>query len=77
MDKSGIMTNKDILQIAMEQSALDLNCRAEDFLCSSHVIVKSGVGAAARKYYKEPIACNLVSYGNNRRVSNPVDKYMF
>lgn len=59
------MTNKDILRIAMEQSALDLNCKASDFLCNHHVIVKSGVGPSARKYYKEPIACNLVSYGNN------------
>lgn len=59
------MTNKDILQIAMEQSALDINCNARDFLCEHPVIVKSGVGASARKYYKEPIACNLVSYGNN------------
>ncbi len=49
----------------MEQSALDINCKASDFLCDNHVIVKSGLGAGARKYYKEPIACNLVSYGNN------------
>ncbi|MDE6387251.1 MAG: GNAT family N-acetyltransferase [Lachnospiraceae bacterium] len=59
------MTNKEILQIAMEQSALDINCKADDFLRNHHVIVKSGVGQGARKYYKEPIACNLVSYGNN------------
>ncbi|MCD7724649.1 MAG: GNAT family N-acetyltransferase [Clostridiales bacterium] len=59
------MTNQEILQIALEQSARDLNCQASDFLCSHHVIVKSGIGAGARKYYKEPIACNLVSYGNN------------
>ncbi|MDE7285403.1 MAG: GNAT family N-acetyltransferase [Lachnospiraceae bacterium] len=59
------MTNKEILRIAMEQSALDINCKASDFLCDNHVIVKSGLGAGARKYYKEPIACNLVSYGNN------------
>ncbi len=59
------MTNKEILQIAMEQSALDINCKASDFLCRSHVIVRSEVGTGARKYYKEPIACNLVSYGNN------------
>lgn len=26
------MTNKEILQIAMEQSAADLNCKAADFL---------------------------------------------
>lgn len=38
------MTNKEILQIAMEQSALDINCNAEDFLCDHPVIVKSGVG---------------------------------
>ncbi|MDE6063359.1 MAG: GNAT family N-acetyltransferase [Lachnospiraceae bacterium] len=59
------MTNQDILQIAMEQSAADINCKVSDFLCTSHVIVRSGVGTGARKYYKEPIACNLVSYGNN------------
>lgn len=59
------MTNGEILQIAMKQSALDMNCNAEDFLCDHPVIVKSSVGPEARKYYKEPIACNLVSYGNN------------
>lgn len=59
------MTNKDILRIALEQSARDINCDASDFLRSDHVIVRSCVGPEARKYYKEPIACNLVSYGNN------------
>lgn len=59
------MTNKEILLAAMKQSALDINCNAEDFLCDHSVIVRSGVGPAARKYYKEPIACNLVSYGSN------------
>ncbi len=59
------MTNKEILQTAMEQSAIDINCKASDFLRTDHVIVKSGVGPGAKKYYKEPIACNLVSYGNN------------
>lgn len=49
----------------MEQSAIDINCKAADFLCGDHVIVKSGVREGARKYYKEPIACNMVSYGNN------------
>lgn len=59
------MTNRDILRIATEQSAADINCTAEDFLCSSHIIVNSGVGENAKKYYKEPISCNLISYGNN------------
>ena len=31
----------------------------------TNVFVKSGVGPLARKYYKEPIACNFVSYGSN------------
>lgn len=68
------MTNKDILRIAMEQSALDINCNASDFLCSHNVITRSGVGKTARKYYKEPIACNIVSYGNNI-VASVQDEY--
>ena len=59
------MENRDIYRIALEQSALDINCNAEDFLKEHPVVVESSVGAKARKYYKEPIACNLVSYGNN------------
>lgn len=63
------MTNKEILEIAMRQSAKDLNAKASDFLMDANVFVKSELGPAARKYYKEPIACNLVSYGNNIVVS--------
>lgn len=58
-------TNQDILQVAMRQSALDINCDPTDFLASTNIVVKSVIGSTARKYYKEPIACNLVSYGNN------------
>ncbi len=57
--------NSDIQRIAMEQSARDINCSPEDFMKQEHVIVRSQIGPQARKYYKEPIACNLVSYGNN------------
>lgn len=67
-------TNQDILQIAMKQSALDINCDPADFLKSENVVVRSGVGPLARKYYKEPIACNLVSYGNNL-VASVRDEY--
>ncbi len=59
------MENRDIYRIAMEQSALDNNCSAEDFLKNHPVIVESRIGEKARKYYKEPVACNLISYGNN------------
>ncbi|MFG6336457.1 MAG: GNAT family N-acetyltransferase [Lachnospiraceae bacterium] len=68
------MTNKEILHIAMRQSALDINCNEADFLCDYPVIVKSRLGSQARKYYKEPITCNLVSYGNNI-VASVTDEY--
>ncbi|HJD27842.1 MAG TPA: GNAT family N-acetyltransferase, partial [Candidatus Blautia avicola] len=59
------MTNQEILGIAMEQSAADLNCKAEDFLKTEPVVVRGGIGPGAKKYYQEPVSANLVSYGNN------------
>lgn len=59
------MTNKDILRIAMEQSAVDCNCNVEDFRKTENVVVLSKEHPEARKYLKLPHACNLVSYGNN------------
>lgn len=69
-----MFSNKEILEIAMKQSGMDLNCAPEDFCKEGHVIVKSGIGPLARSYYKEPIACNLVSYGNNI-VASVKDEY--
>ncbi len=63
------MTNKEILQIALQQSAEDWNCQSEDFLQECPVIVEEYLGEKARKYLKEPIPCNLISYGNNVVVS--------
>lgn len=63
------MTNEEILDTAMRQSALDLNADPSDFAKAQNVIVRSGVGPLARKYYTEPIACNFVSYGRNVVVS--------
>jgi len=60
-----MMNNKDILRIAMEQSAADLGCKAEDFLFNKNITVPFNPGANAKKYYKLPIACNFISYGNN------------
>lgn len=68
------MTNKEIFEIAIQQSAKDLNAKASDFLMDTNVFVKSEIGPVARKYYKEPIACNLVSYGNNI-VASVKDEY--
>ncbi len=59
------MISREILQIAMEQSAEDIGCKTEDFLKSGNVIVPFHLGKKARKYLKEPIIANFVSYGNN------------
>lgn len=59
------LTNEMIKQIAMEQSAFDANCNAEDFKKDENVIVISKENINARKYLKLPHACNLISYGNN------------
>ncbi len=60
-----MMTNTEIIDIALRQSAIDWSCQPEDFLLSENVILSGGLGEKARRYYKEPITCNFVSYGNN------------
>lgn len=60
-----ILANKDILQIAMQQSAIDANCNTEDFLRTDNVIVLSKEHPSARRYLKLPHVCNLISYGSN------------
>ena len=59
------MTNKEILQIALKQSAVDMNCRPEDFCRNEYVITESRASEAARKYLPLPFACDMVSYGSN------------
>ena len=59
------MTNRQILQIAMAQSAIDLNCNAEDFCKDENVLVHSAASEGARRYLKLPFDCDLVSYGSN------------
>ena len=68
------MTNKEVFDIAMRQSALDINAHSSDFVKNTNVFVRSEIGTSARKYYKEPIACNLVSYGSNI-VASVKDEY--
>jgi GNAT superfamily N-acetyltransferase len=60
-----IFTNKMIKDIAMQQSAFDANCQAEDFTRGENVITISKENPLARKYLKLPHVCNLISYGNN------------
>ena len=59
------MTNREILEIAMAQSAIDLCAKTEDFEKTENVIVLSETNESARRYLKLPFSCQLVSYGNN------------
>lgn len=58
------MTNNEIWRIALEQSAIDCNCRPEDFLSGKNLITRSRAHPDARKYLPLPFACDMVSYGN-------------
>ena len=64
------MTNREMMEIAMRQSAEDMGCCENDFKENKNVIVTLKLGKNARKYLKEPITCNLVSYGNNIMVAS-------
>ncbi len=59
------MTNKEILQVAMQQSAIDLSCKKEDFEKKENVIVVSEKNSKCRSYLELPFYCDLTSYGNN------------
>jgi ribosomal protein S18 acetylase RimI-like enzyme len=58
-------TNQQILEIAMKQSAIDLNCNEKDFMTGENKIVISAGNEKARRYLVLPFECDLVSYGNN------------
>ena len=58
-------TNEAILRVAMEQSAIDMNCRPEDFTGSENVVTLSRPHPQARRYLTLPHVCDLVSYGEN------------
>lgn len=76
------MTNDDIRNIALKQSAYDFNCKAEDFLSTENKIFISKANERARKYLPLPFECDMVSYGNNivaqtsERLVETVEKYL-
>lgn len=59
------MTNREILEIAMKQSAEDIGCAPEDFLSKKNIIKPLCLGRNARMYLRKPISCDFNSYGNN------------
>lgn len=76
------MTNKEILKIAMCQSAIDANCHEKDFFQNENKIVLSAASPNARNYLTLPFYCNLISYGNNivasvdQEIADTVKKYI-
>ena len=59
------MTNREIRAIAVRQSAVDSNCRPEDFACTEHKVVLSVKHANAARYLEPPFLCSFTSYGSN------------
>ena len=49
----------------MQQSAIDLGCKPEDFTRTEPVVVPSVVSQNARKYLHQPIPAYFVSYASN------------
>ena len=76
------MTNERILQIALEQSAIDCNCTVEDLVGGKNVTTLFRPHPRARKYLNYPIECQLVSYGKNvvavacENTRDALDKYI-
>ena len=51
------MTQQNILETALRQSAVDLGCAPEDFTKQHPVVVQAADSPDARKYLKLPAAC--------------------
>lgn len=60
-----MLTNEQILNIALKQSAYDCNCGPEDFLRDENIVTVSRKHPKARAYLDLPLSCDLVSYGTN------------
>ena len=76
------MTNAEILQIAAQQSAIDMCCEAADFFGDRNVVTVSREQPGARRYLKLPFLCNVVYYGRcvvasaGADIMQPVQEYI-
>ena len=59
------MDNERILEIAMQQQAIDYSCTPEDFCLNENKVVISKENPEARAYLSLPFFCALTSFGNN------------
>lgn len=58
-------TNRSVLDVALAQSAIDANCKPDDFRRGEPVVALSRPDPGARKYLELPFDCHLISYGDN------------
>lgn len=58
------MTNKEIWEIALKQSAIDYGCAPEDFLGEQGKVFISRKQEQSRKYLPLPFDFDMTSYGN-------------
>lgn len=58
------MTNAEILQTALHQSAVDANCSPSDFLKSANTLVRSAANPGARAYLSLPFDIDFICYGH-------------
>ena len=58
------MTNKEIWEIALKQSAVDYGCAPEDFLGEQGKVFLSRKHENARKYLPLPFELDMTSYGS-------------
>ncbi len=76
------MTEREIWDTALRQSAVDCGCSPEDFTRGENVVVLSPPHPDARKYLDLPLPCDLVSYGGSVVASlipelrDTVEKYL-
>ena len=59
------MNQKEILDIALKQSAVDCSCRPEDFLQTGHVVTEAIANPSARRDRPNPPLVRMVSFGSN------------
>lgn len=58
------MKNSDIIQTALKQLAIDLNCKPEDFLGSQNKVVLNELLVGRRRYFTKPRFCHMACFGN-------------
>ena len=58
------MTNGEIKLVAMQQSAVDLNCDSADFAGHENKIVISKLNDGRKRYIEKPNFCKFTCFGN-------------